>query len=152
MFFLHLPKINKLDLLQKLFYKSTILLAPSVSKEIKQGIRLGIIPPGPIRFSRIKLELSEKRLVRELRETRRLGLADAECIAIAKYRNCLLITNDHNVETEAKSHSVSHINLPLLLRELWKSNVLPKHQVAKHMKEIEEKDRVVIKNKGLIIE
>jgi len=143
-------KINKLELLPRLFSKSTILLTPSVSKEIKKGVKLGIISWRPI-GSRIKLGLSEKRLVREIRERRRLGFGDAECVAVAKYRNCLLITNDRYAEVEADFLSVNHINLPLLLRELWKSNVMPKQQIVELIKEIEIKDRIAIKNKGLIL-
>lgn len=145
-------KVNKVEMLQRLFSKSTILLTPNVSKEIKKGVKLGIINfPRPARFARIKLDLSEKRLVREIREKRKLSLGDAECIAVAKYRNCLLITNDRDTEIEADSLSVSHINLPLLLRQLWKSNIMPKQQVVELVKEIERKDRMVIKNKGLIL-
>ena len=99
-------KINKLELLQRLFSKSEILLTPSVSKEIKNGMQLGIIKSQRVRFSAIKLDLSEKRLVREIRAGKKLGLADAECISIAKYRTCLLITNDRQAAIEADSHSV----------------------------------------------
>ncbi len=145
-------KINKLELLQRPFPKSAIILTPNVYKEIKKGVKLGIVKYSqPARFYRIKLDLSEKRLIREIRERRKIGSGDAECIAVAKQRNCLLITNDHEVEAEADLLSVRYLNLPLLLRELWKSKVIQKHQVVELMKEIEEKDRVVIKNKGLIL-
>lgn len=145
-------KINKLELLLRLFPKSTILLTPNVEREIKKGAKMGIVSyTRPRRFSRIKLDLSEKRLVREIRGRRRLGFGDAECIAVAKHRNCLLVTNDHEVETEADSLSVNHINLPLLLRELWRRKVVQKHQVVELINEIEKKDRIVIKNKGLIL-
>jgi predicted nucleic acid-binding protein len=90
-------------------------------------------------------------LVRNLREGKRLGFADAECIAVAKYRNCLLLTNDHVVETQANSISVACINLPLLLRELWKSKVMSRDQVVGLIGQIERNDRMVIMNKGLIL-
>jgi predicted nucleic acid-binding protein len=144
-------KINKLDLIQRLFPKSEVLLTPSVSKEIKKGIQLGIIRSQRINFSRIKLDLPEKKLVKEIRAGRKLGLGDAECISVAKYRNCLLITNDRQAEISADSLSVSHINLPLLLRELWRNRVISKHHVIELIKEIEIKDRIVIKNKELIL-
>ncbi|MGH7909268.1 MAG: PIN domain-containing protein [Thermodesulfobacteriota bacterium] len=144
-------KINRLELLERLFSQSKILLTPNVSKEIKKGIQLGIIRSQRIKFSRIKLDLSEKKVVKEIRADRKLGLGDAECIAVAKYRNCLLITNDRQAEIKADSLSVSHINLPLVLRELWKNRIISKQHVVELIKEIEIKDRIVIKNKELIL-
>lgn len=137
--------------MQRIFPRSTILLTPTVSKEIARGINIGILGYPKIRFSRTKLDLSEKRLVRELRERKRLGLADAECIAVAKNRKCVLLTNDREVQREADSLSVNHMSLSLLLRELWRTKIITKHQVIELIKEIEEKDRIVMKNKGLIL-
>lgn len=36
-------KVDKLELLQKLFHKSTIIIAPSVYREIREAERLGIV-------------------------------------------------------------------------------------------------------------
>lgn len=144
-------KIGKLNLLRMLFPKSKILLVPSVFKEIKKGVRLRIVtfvqPPS---FSKIKLDLAERRLIEEIRKRKNLGLGDAECIAVAKHRNCLFLTNDHEAQTEANSLSVDHLSLTLLLRALWKNRVMSKDRVGKLIDEIEKKDRVVIKNKHLI--
>ncbi len=144
-------KINKVDLLRRVFPKSTVLVAPAVDKEIKNGVRLGILTYSqPAGFSAVKLSLPEKRLAREIREKTKLGFGEVQCIAVAKIRKCLLVTNDAEVEREADSLSIQRINLPLLLRELWKRNIMSKQQVAILIEEIQKKDRVVIKNKGLI--
>lgn len=71
-------------------------------------------------------------------------------MAVARNRNCLLLTNDRKVGKAADSVSIDHLSLPLLLRELWRSHVMPKSRVAKLMDEIETKDNVIIKNREMI--
>jgi predicted nucleic acid-binding protein len=146
-----LAKINKLKLLSKLFRKSSMLICPSVSREIKKGVELGLLSYSqPSDFQKIMPSIAEKNLCKELREQKNLGFADAECVAIARNRSCLLITNDREARKVADSLSIYCLNLPSLLRELWKSHTLPKPVVAELVKEIERKDRIVIKNKALI--
>ena len=45
---------------------------------------------------------------------------------------------------------INYLNLPLLLRELWRSHVMPRLRVMELIGEIERKDNVVIKNRELI--
>lgn len=145
-----LAKINRLELLSRIFPKSAILICPSVQREIKKGVELGLLRYSqPANFDRIKLSVAEKRLVKEFREERNLGFGDAECLAVARNRSCLLLTNDGRAERVADSLSIQRLNLPLLLRELWRSNLMSKRRVAILVKEIERKDRMVIKNKAL---
>jgi predicted nucleic acid-binding protein len=141
-------KIGKLDLLQKLFVKSTIFLTPRVYRELKTGEKLGIIRFSPRgKFSRIKLELAEKRGARETRARSKLSTADSECVAVSHHRRCLFVTNDHDGEKEADSLSIEHINLPGILRLFWKSNIMSKAELNKMIIEIEKKDNVVIRNR-----
>ncbi len=144
-------KVNKLRLLSAVFPKSRILICPSVNSEIKKGAELGLLRYShPPHFLAIKLGAREKATAREVREALNLGLGDAECLAVARNRNCLLLTNDRKTEKAADSLSIDHLSLPLLLRELWRSHVAPKSRVVKLMDEIERKDNVVIKNRELI--
>jgi len=141
-------KIDKLPLLSRLFRKSRLLICPCVSRELKRGVALGLLTYSrPPRFSAIGLRKRERALAAEVRGRWNLGMGDAECLAVARIRNCVLLTNDRRVKNIAVSLSVEHLNLPLLLRELWKTRVLPKQRVAELMEEIERKDRVVVKNK-----
>lgn len=94
--------------------------------------------------------MRERATVREFREDRNLGSGDAECLSVARNRKCLLLTTDQKAEKAADSLSIDHLNLPLLLRELWRSHVMPKSRVVKLIDEIERKDNVVIKNRELI--
>jgi predicted nucleic acid-binding protein len=145
-------KIDRLELLQRLFHKSTIIVAPSVSKEIRQAVQSGLLhysPPSS--FSKVKLSPAERKLAKKIRAKRKLGQGDCECIAIARYRNCVLLTNDQPAEKEAESHSVEHMNLPLILRELWKTGIMPREKVIELVKEIETKDRMVIRDPSSIL-
>lgn len=144
-------KTGKTGLLHRLFPKSKILLCPAVHSQISGAVKLGIVDSIPASFSRIELALSEKRLAQEIGERTALGAADIECLTVAKSRDCLLLSNDRQVVNEAFSLGVDHLSLPLLLRELWKYGVLSKAGVVKLVDEIERKDRIVIKNKGLIL-
>jgi predicted nucleic acid-binding protein len=145
-------KINKLRLLTRLFWNSRILICPSVNLEIRKGVALGLLTYShPPRFSAIKLGTRERAIARELREASNLGLGDAECLAVARNRNCLLLTNDRKAEKVANSLSIDYLGLPLLLRELWKSHVMSKSRVTKLLDEIERKDNVVIRNRELIL-
>lgn len=144
-------KIGKTGLLHKLFPKSRILFCPAVHSEISRAVRLGIVDSMPATFSRIELTLPEKRLAKEIAGRTALGAADIECLSVAKSRDCLVLSNDRQVANEALSLGVDRLTLPLLLRELWKTGVLSKNEVTKLIDEIERKDRIVIKNKGLIL-
>lgn len=145
-------KIDRLELLQRLFRKSTVIVAPSVSREIRQAVQSGLFRYFPPQgFAKARLSPAERRLAREIGAKRRLGRGDCECIAIARYRKCVLLTNDWQAEKEAESHSVEHLNLPLILRELWKTGAMPREKVIELAGEIEEKDRIVIKDLDLIL-
>lgn len=144
-------KVNKLRLLPKLFSKSRVLICPSVNMEIKRGVELGLLRYSPPRhFVAINLGTSEKAMAREFREASNLGPGDAECLAVARNRNCLLLTNDRQAKKAADSLSIDHLSLALLLRELWRSHVMPKSRVAKLIDEVETKDNVIIKNRKII--
>lgn len=146
-----LVKVGKTGLLQRLFPRSKTLLCPAVHSEISRAVKLGIVDSIPASFSRIELASSEKRLAQEIGERTALGAAEVECIAVAKNRECLMLSNDRQAGNEALSLAVDHLSLPLLLRELWKAGVLSKAGVAKLIDEIERKDRITIGNKGLIL-
>lgn len=145
-------KIDELELLQRLFRKSTIVIAPSVYKEIRRAVQSGLLSYSPpSSFSRVKITPTERTLAKEIHTRRKLGHGDCECIAIAKRRKCILLTNDQQAEKEAESLSIEHINLPLILRELWKTGIMPREKVIELVKEIETKDRIVIMDIGSIL-
>jgi predicted nucleic acid-binding protein len=144
-------KINNVRLLPKLFRKSNMFICPSVSPEIQKGIQLRLLKFSyPAHFLRIKLGVREKQTCMEIKDARNVSSGDAESLAVAKSRNCVLLTNDRKVQKIADSLSVNHLNLALLLRELWAHHVMTKAEVARLADEIERKDRIIIKRKELI--
>jgi hypothetical protein len=145
-------KINNVRLLPKLFRKSNMLICPSVPAEIQKGIQLRLLKFSyPAHFLRIKLGVREKEISMEIKDARNVGSGDAECLAVAKSRNCVLLTNDRKVQKIADSLSINHLNLAKLLRELWAHHVMTKAEVAQLADEIERKDRIIIKSKELIL-
>ncbi len=144
-------KIKKTELLQRLFTRTSVLLTPQVYTELKRGEKLGIIKLSlPARFSRIKLEHAEKRLLKEIFDRRKLGLADSECIAVSYNRKSLLVTNDEDVKKEADKLFVQYIDLTGILRMLWKGNIMSKDHVRNLIDEIEKKDKIVIEDRDII--
>lgn len=138
--------------MQRLFKKSNILIAPSVYKEIRRATQLGLLSYSPSpQFSKIKLNSVERKLTKEIHARRKLGQGDCECLIIAKQRRCLLLTNDHEAQREANSLLIDYINLPLILRELWKTDLMTREQVVELVKEIETKDSIIIKSLDLIL-
>ena len=146
-------KIGKLELLQRLFRKSTMIIAPSVYKEIPMAMKSGLLTYSrPARFSRVKLEPAERKLAREIHQRKRLGEGDCECIAIAMERKSLLLTNDQHAQKEASAHHIEYLDLPLVLRELWKTRIMKRERVLDLVAEIQDKDNIVIDNLGLILQ
>jgi len=140
-------KIDKLELLQILFPKSTIIIVPSVYKEIRMAMQSGILKYSPpVRFSRVKLEPVERKFAKEIHERKRLGEGDCECIAIAKRRKSLLLTNDQHAQKEASTRRIEYLDLPLILREFWKTGIMKREQVIDLATEIQSKDNIVIDN------
>jgi hypothetical protein len=63
----------------------------------------------------------------------------------------LLLSNDRTVRGEASSRGIDAMNLPQMLRGLWRTGVMKKEDVAKLAEEIERKDNVVFKDRRLIV-
>jgi hypothetical protein len=129
--------------------KDTSLSA--VNSEIRRAVKLGILDSMPAGFFDLELSSSEERAAKEMTGKMTFGAADIECLVVAGDRDCLLLSNDRQVGDEAASLGLDHLSLPLLLRELWRTGVVPKADVAKLIDEIESKDRIAINNRSLIL-
>ena len=145
-------KIDKLELLARLFRKTTIIISPSVSKEIRRAIRDGKLEyKSPPNFATVKLTPSERMLAKEFLNQKRLGIGDCECLAIARYRKCLLLTNDKQVQRMAEYYTVDYINLFLILRELYVTGRSSKQQVYELVTQIERNDKVRIRGSDTLL-
>lgn len=140
-------KIDKLELLGRLFHNSRILISPSVHKEIKIAATNGKLDYRPLpTFSRVTLTRPERKMARDMWVKKRLGLGDCECLAIAYERKCALLTNDRQTQSAAESLSVDYMSLPLMLRELYVTGISSRDQIRDLVGQIERKDNVRIKN------
>jgi predicted nucleic acid-binding protein len=146
-------KIGKLELLARLFHKSTIIVCPAVHKEItraESGGRLHYLPPPS--FSRVTLTHAEQKMARGIWDKKRLGRGDCECIAVAQQRKCVLLTNDRRAQRAAGSLSISYMSLQLVLRELYVTGISSRIQIRELINQIETKDNVQFKDPNSLLD
>lgn len=149
-------KIKKHPLLLKLFQKSRILISPKVYQDIITARELGydFVEHILIHNPQIcPLTSNEIEQVKNLMDKERtLGWGEIESIILARNRRLLLLTNDKKAIKTANKLNINYFNLPMLLRQFWKQNILSKEEVLNLILTIEEKDRILILNKGEIFE
>ena len=145
-------KVRRPDLIPKLFPKSKFFFCPAVVSEIQRAAEYGVASATRYELSAIKLTGAEKTIAKEIGRRPALGRADCECLAVAQFRNSLLLSNDRIVRGEASSRGIDVMSLPQVLRELWRMGVVKKEEAIKLADEIERKDNVVFKDKRSIFE
>jgi len=146
-------KIERLDLLEDLFPKSVLFISAAVASELARAEK----EPKLSKIVRKKAKVirstkPEQKLTKDLLTKRNIGKAEAECIAIAKSRNMLLLTNDRIAVKEARSIGAYVMDLPSIIRELWKQNVLSKEDAESLITEIEKKDNMMFIKKDKIFD
>ncbi|MDG6996439.1 MAG: hypothetical protein JRN52_11000 [Nitrososphaerota archaeon] len=75
----------------------------------------------------------------------RLGWGERECLAIARYRNVPLASNDKLVHLTCKEQEVDYFTLPRLLRFAILRNLINREEARKLVVLIEREERTVIK-------
>lgn len=149
-------KIRKYELLLKLFPKSKILVSPSVyqdlivAKDLGYGFVEYVLDYKPQICTLNQKENEESKKLKEREKS--LGWGEIESIILAKDRGFILLTNDKRAIKTASKLKVDYFNLPMLLRQFWKQNILSKDEVRKIINLIEEKDKVFLLNKSQIFE
>ncbi len=139
-------KINKLELLVKLFNKQELLIPESVFRELqdsKQEFTQIILDNK--NFKRINSTREEKNLLLIIKTS--LGVGEKECLTICKNRNHVFITNDEIAIKEAEKQEIEWLNLEIILTALKQENIINEQELNEIIKEIETKDRVKIRNK-----
>ena len=74
----------------------------------------------------------------------RIRLGEAEGIAVAKCRNGVFLTNDAKAVEFCKEKSVKVLNLKDILRRVAAEKIIDKDEMAKLVRDIEDKDRTFI--------
>lgn len=142
-------KIQRLELLHKLFVKQQLVMIATVKKEIRashQDYAKNILQD--TLFKEQILTQEEKLFASTLPKT--LGLAERECISVCKHRKFVFITNDFHAVKCAEINEVVVLDLLTVLISLHKFQILTKTKVKEMVTLIEKAENTVIKGKGLL--
>lgn len=148
-------KIKEFRLLKKLFPKSRFFIVPEVVTELKKTQDLG--------FDWVKLVFDNTETIGltedELKTYEKLvdkvislDPGEIQSIIICESREFILLTNDKNAVKYALSRRIKVLDLATLLFSLKERGICDKKELKRIIKEIEEKDFLVLKNKDRIIE
>ena len=149
-------KIKRLDLLQKLFPRDEFFIPSAVYEELIKAQEIGYefakyVIDSEL-FKTLTLGDEEKDFVNDLSPGRKsLGSGEKEAIALCRHRGYALITNDNDAKNICDENSMEFFDLNMLLKTLWKSEIMKKEEVAKLIDEIETRDKVKIKDREMIL-
>lgn len=114
-------QVRRPDLLQVLF--SPLLVPRTVLEELAAGERLASVPKCPWDFLEVVAQTpSERELASELR--RRLGPGEADCLAMARSRTLLVLTDDLDARLLGESWGLALSGTLGCLRDLVKRSIL----------------------------
>lgn len=149
-------KIQKLDLLRKLIPDVPFLIPPSVYDELLRAKDHGYdfvdyVFESDI-FEVTSLCNEELLILKELKEEKAsLGKGELEGLSICKYKSFILITNDTSAKNACDFYGIEFIDLSMILKSLLEENILTYNDVRTLIDEIENKDKVIIKDKEDIL-
>ncbi len=149
-------KIRRLDLLMVLFPNARFIVPLSVYNELLKAREHGydfvdyITESGILEVTPLNRE--ELELWGKLRgKQRSLGLGELEGISICKHREYILVSNDITAKKVCDQYGVKFIDLSMILKSLLVTEILTDEEFKALIDEIERKDRVVIKDKDVIL-
>lgn len=141
-------KIERIDLLEKLFYKIDLCISFEVFKELLVPLDYGYSFPNII-FNKCQVVYCEKDEIElfqnRLLENKFLGKGELESITICQSRNFFFSAIDQKAIDYAQSQGITVFPLKLILRLLWKQGILSKPEVRGLILELEHKDKLMIK-------
>jgi len=125
-----LARIERLQLLKELY--ETILMSPAVKVEcIDKGRETGAtdvvamengIKQGWIQL--VNLDKEEMREARGLMDEVRIGMGEAETLALARSRNALAVLDDKEARAIAKSWNLEYTSTLMVLYEAFAKNLI----------------------------
>ena len=149
-----LARIGRLELLRKLFGGQTLHLTPACLEEVRQAVEVGCDFLAPImeaakagaEFDIVPLEKEEVLLMPTLPPA--FGAGERESVAICLHRTgAKFLTNDRRARNFCREKGIVCMDLPTILRALWKHKICSKQQVRAIVKEIETQEGLVFKAK-----
>ena len=147
-------KIGGLELINELFSSEEMLITNGVYEELVYIKESGYGFVDQIfTFARnTPMRGDELNIYHSFMEHTNLGKGELQCIAVCIVRNYPFITNDRKAKNFASAKGVLTWDIPDLLKALWVAGIKSKEEVAILMRILEQKDRMVIKNKNQILE
>jgi predicted nucleic acid-binding protein len=151
-----LAKVEKLDLLLQLFAQEEVGIPSAVYEEVYIGVEKGYGALQSvldlIKLRRVHLiPLSEEEIVAKTALPRSFDEGKREMVAVAIDRPWPILTNEKLVKNWCQREGVRCLDLSAFLRALWRTGLRKKEEVRALIKEIEEKDRIIFKNKEHIL-
>lgn len=143
-------KIDKLELFLKIFGESELLIPSAVITDLELSKSLSVKGvTGSNLFTHVCLNASEIDYVKKISGSKALGKGEIECIAVCKFRDANLVTNDNKAINFAENEGIVVIDLETMLYSL--KSILDKEKLRQLIVDIETKDKVVIVNKEEIV-
>ncbi|MCK4466232.1 MAG: hypothetical protein KAU83_11025 [Bacteroidales bacterium] len=148
-------KIDEIDLFFDIFKNQDIGVTSAVYQEFKHGLELGhsflekiltLIEKKTIKL----VPLTEKELLSKSKLPTSFDKGESESVIISKMRHYKLVTNEKIVKNYCQKHNINFIDLPGMLRFLWKKNLLSKNRVKELVVKIECQDNIIFKSKEKI--
>ncbi|MBI4596591.1 MAG: hypothetical protein HY730_09505 [Candidatus Tectomicrobia bacterium] len=148
-------KIQELCLLVRLFGGERIGIVPAVFEELQNGVTEGYVALKPvienIEKSQIDLVLpGTDEILEKATLPKSFDEGERETIAVAKSRAYAILTNERLIKNWCNKAGIKCFDLPAILSALWRTELLTKEGVQELCRQIEEKDRVVFKDKEQI--
>ncbi|MEA1925249.1 MAG: hypothetical protein U9M95_05205 [Candidatus Altiarchaeota archaeon] len=150
-------KIERLDLLFKVFNTPKLYLSSNVFQELKVDRDRGYAPAEElfclINDHRIDIVIpSKKESLLTLKLPESFGSGELDSIAICKEREAVFLSNEKKVINYCKRKGITCFDLCDILAALWRYKLLRKNEIRELIKEIEERDNVFIPSKDIIFE
>lgn len=118
-----------LELLFRLFPDKTIYIPPAVHQELSAGLTRGqayletvLQSLGSDKLRILHLSKKEQQLAKGL--PNKLNTGEREAIALSKCRKGRLLSHDKQAIRYCRQNDINVLDLPLLLRLLWKRNIV----------------------------
>ena len=147
-------KIDRIDLLKKIFPKSDICITNSVYTELLHAKRIGFSFPDKI-FDTIKqIALIEEEIeyFQRFSQDNRIHAGEAEGVTIAKMRDAVFLTNDSLVVRFCEENEIKVLDLKDVLNLMGEKGVVTRKEMLDILRDIEVKDYTIIKGKEETLE
>lgn len=147
-------RVGGVELVRKLFREESLFLTPACLNEARRAVEVGCDFLRPVLeavesgagFDIVPLTKDELLLLSSLPAS--LGAGERESLAVcSRQRGAKLLTNDRRARNFCRERAIPCLDLPGLLRALWKRGLRSKREVRDLMTEMERGEGIVFKDK-----